>query len=131
MDNETDVGAAAARLAEHARTLREGAAPHQQGLADDLTALASHVAGGTVSRRRHEELQQAERLAQDQLRTLRQNVDKTLDDRDLAKKALEELKREHERELEAARQDKAEALKSAENEIKAIEQKRAALEAAH
>lgn len=85
MSDTVTVSAAAQRAAEHVKTLRESGAPHQQELAADLEALIAQAAAPE---------------AKEQLRTLRQNIDKALDDRDLAKKALEDHKRAHQATLD-------------------------------
>jgi len=94
-----EVGSAATRVALHAKTLIDGAAPHQQELAHDLATVAEAATAGTAE---HDV----------KIKNLTSHVDKALDDRDAARKELEAHKAGTKTTIDEAIKDRDAAMKA-------------------
>jgi chromosome segregation ATPase len=87
------VSGAAARMSEHAKVLRQGAAPHQQPLAEDLETLCSAVTGTPLVGETSVQTTLDElALANTTIEGMKDQLTKARAERDEASKMVEDLK---------------------------------------
>lgn len=97
MQDIDDINGVAARLLTHAQVLTAGAAPHQQQLASDLHALATHVQTRTidtskwVARSAHQATVDELALANTTIESMKGDLTRARADRDEAQKEVARL----------------------------------------